>query len=89
MPVPAETEKRPQTITTPKEAKPVIKEAKPIIIPRQNPVPKAELVHKQKSTAAVVQTQRFVPSKTVGARPTTRNRFIDWIIKLVDLVDSE
>jgi hypothetical protein len=89
MPVPAETEKRTQTITTPKEAKPVITEAKPIIIPRQNPVPKAEPIHKQKSIAAVVQTQQPVPSKTVGARPTTRNRFIDWIIKLVDLVDFE
>ena len=89
MPVPAETEKRTQTVVTPKETKPVTIEAKPKSVPRQNSVPKAELVQKPKNTAAVVQAQQPIPQKTVEIRPTTRNRFLDWIIKLVDLVDSE
>ena len=88
MPVPAETEKRIQTITTPKEVKPATKEAKPIPVPMPKAAPIAEPVHKPKNTD-VVQTQHPIPPKTVETRPTTRNRFIDWIIKLVDLVDSE
>ena len=91
MPVPAETEKRTQTVVTPKETKPVIIEAKPKSVPRQNPVPKAGLVQKPKNTAAAIQAHRPVSQKTVVTRPTptTRNRFIDWILKLIDIVDPE
>ena len=91
MPVPAETEKRTQTVVTPKETKPVTIEAKPKSVPRQNPVPKAGLVQKPKNTAAAIQAHRPVSQKTVVTRPTptTRNRFIDWILKLIDIVDPE
>ena len=89
MPVPAETEKRNQAVVTPKETKPVTIETKPIPVPIAKAAPKVEPVQKPKNTDAVVQTQRPVPQKAVESRPTTRNRFLDWIIKLVDLVDSE
>ena len=89
MPVPAETEKQTPTVVTPKEVKPATIEAKPIPVPVAKAVPKTEPVQKPKNTTAVVQTQRPVPQKAVESRPTTRNRFIDWIIKLVDLVDSD
>ena len=89
MPVPVETEKRNQAVVTPKETKPVTIETKPISVPLAKTVPKVEPVQKPKNTDAVVQTQRPVPQKAVESRPTTRNRFLDWIIKLVDLVDSE
>ncbi len=88
MPVPAETGKRTPTVVTPKETKSGTIEAKPIPVPIAKAVPIAEPVQKPKNTD-VVQTQHPIPPKTVGTRSTTRNRFIDWIIKLVDLVDSE
>ena len=88
MPVPAETGKRTPTVVTPKETKSGTIEAKPIPVPIAKAVSIAEPVQKPKNTD-VVQTQHPIPPKTVGTRSTTRNRFIDWIIKLVDLVDSE
>ena len=88
MPVPVETEKRSPTISTTKEDKPAMTEVKPMSTPITKAVPKAEPIQKPKNTD-VVQTQHPIPPKTVETRPTTRNRFIDWIIKLVDLVDSE
>ena len=88
MPVPAETEKPTQTVISTKEVKPATIEAKPIPVPIAKAVPIAEPVQKPENTD-VVQTQHPIPPKTVGTRSTTRNRFIDWIIKLVDLVDSE
>ena len=91
MPVPAETEKRIQTITTPKEVKPATIEAKPIPVSMPKAAPIAEPVHKSKNKAAAIQAQRPVSQKTVVTRPTptTRNRFIDWILKLIDIVDPE
>ena len=89
MSVPAETEKRTPTVVTPKEVKIVPTQAKPMSVPRPKAVPKPKPVQKPKNKITVVQAQQPVPQKTVGTRPTTRNRFLDWIIKLVDLVDSE
>ena len=91
MPVPSETEKRTQTAVTPKEVKPASREAKPKSVPRPKAVPKPKPVQKPKNKVTVVQAQRPVPQKTVVTRPTptTRNRFVDWILKLVDIVDPE
>lgn len=91
MPVPVEKEKRTQTVVTSKEVKSIITEEKPIPVPRSNPASKAVLVQKPKNTAAIVQKQQPVPQKTVVTRPipTTRNRFIDWVLKLIDIVDPE
>jgi len=91
MPVPSKTEEQTPTVVTPKEVKPATIEAKPIPIPIAKAVPKAEPVQKPKNTAAAIQAQRHVPQKTVVKRPTptTRNRFIDWLLKLIDIVDPE